>query len=104
MSVEPIVGKPVRFPPGKVEVRLNDAQRMAYKRLYDRYRTNLDGLPVLRDRDLDGRPVKMTQAELDALNAALASLGAPPSNRTGSAFGAQEATKARLFKRIQYLS
>jgi hypothetical protein len=104
MTFEPIVGTPVRFPPGRVEVRLNAGHRSAYRRLYALYRTIIDGLPVLReDRDFDGRPVRMSAAQLEALNAAFASLAASSSDG-GGAFDAQESGRTRLFKRLQYLS
>jgi hypothetical protein len=104
MTFEPIVGTPVRFPPGRVEVRLNAGHRSAYRRLYAGYRTIIDGLPVLReDRDFDGRAVRMTQPQLEALNAALASVSAPEDDGSG-AFDAQESGRTRLFKRLQYLS
>jgi hypothetical protein len=104
MAIEPVTGEPVRIPPGRVAVRLNDEHRRAYRQLYARYRTILDGLPVLReDRDFDGRPVKMTRAQLEALNSAFASLGEPEGGH-GSVFEGQEAGRTGLFKRLQYLS
>lgn len=75
---------------------------MAYRRLYGRYKTVTAGLPVLRERDFDGRRVLLTPAQLEALNRALAESGPPTS---GSApFGRQEAAKTGLAKRTQYLS
>ena len=103
MEYEPVTGKPVRFPPGRVEVRLKPAHRSAYRALYGAYRTILDGLPVLRDRDFDGRPVRMTQGQLDALNEAFRAL-AESARRGDGAFAAQEAGRTRLFKRLQFLS
>ncbi len=103
MDFEPIVGKPVRIPPGRVEVRLNEAHHRAYRTLSAQYRTIIDGLPVLRDRDFDGRAVKMTPAQLLALNDALAELAAG-ARRGSTVFGAQEAGRTRLFKRLQFLS
>lgn len=104
MPFEPIVGTPARIPPGRVEVRLTAEHRRAYRTLYARYRTILDGLPVLReDRDFDGRAVRMTPAHLDALNEAFATLE-PGERRSGTVFGAQEKGRTRLFKRLQYLS
>jgi hypothetical protein len=103
MEFEPIVGKPVRFPPGRVEVRLNAGHHRAYRTLYARYATNTDGLPVLRDRDFDGRSVKMAPAQLEALNAAFRAL-TEDAARGASAFGAQEAGRTGLFKRLQFLS
>jgi hypothetical protein len=103
MAFEPVVGTPVRIPPGRVQVRLNDAHRRAYRTLYARYRTVIDGLPALRDRDFDGRPVRITPSQLEALNNALADLAGVDQPRTG-VFDAQEAGRTRLFKRLQHLS
>jgi hypothetical protein len=104
MPYEPITGKPVRFPPGRVEVRLDAGHRSLYRRIYAAYRTILDGLPVLReDRDFDGRAVRMTPAQLEALNRAFAAASAEPSDSDG-VFGAQEAGRTGLFKRLQFLS
>lgn len=104
MDIEPVSGKRLRFPPGHVEIRLNEDHERAYRALYARYRTVIDGLPVLRERDFDGRPVKVTRAQLDALNRAFASLGEVAKPRTATAFAQQEQTKNRLFKKLQYLS
>lgn len=103
MELEPIVGKPARFPPGRVEIRLDERHLLAYRRLYARYQSYLAGLPVLRQRDFDGRAVKVTTQELGALNAAFAALR-PPARDSNSAFAAQEAAKTALFKRLQFLS
>ena len=99
-----IVGTPVRFPPGRVAVRLGPEQHAGYRRLYSHYRTVLTGLPVLRDRDFDGRKVLLKRDELDALNAALrtAEEGARPAG--DETFGSQERSRSKLFKRLQYLS
>jgi len=104
MEFNPIEGHPVRFPPGLVAIKLNKSQLMDYRRLYSRSSTDLAGLPKLRQRDFDGRTVHITQAELDALNGALASLHAPLHRGTGSVFEAQERSRTRLFKRLQHLS
>lgn len=103
-SIEPIVGRPVRFPPGRVAVRLDERYRLPYRRLYQHYRTVIDGLPVLKDSAFDGREVKLTPAQLDALNRAFASLSEPRPLRAGTVFEAQEEGRTRLFKRLQYLS
>ena len=84
MALEPIAGTPARVPPGRVVVQLNDEHRRAYRMLYARYRTILDGLPVLRDRDFDGRRVKMNAAQLDALNAAFAGIAAAERRSDGA--------------------
>jgi hypothetical protein len=105
MKSSPIIeGKPVRFPPGKVAITLDQDRLMDYRRLYARSATDLAGLPKLRDRDFDGRTVKISPSELDALNRAFARLHAPASRQTGTVFEAQERNKTRLFKRLQHLS
>ena len=71
---------------------------------YARASTDLFGLPALRERDFDGREVKLSRDELDRLNDALARYGAPPEPETGSVFETQERYKTALFKRLQYLS
>src|SRR5438552_13216567 len=102
MDIEPIEGKPVRFPPGRLEIRLDERHRLAYRRLYQHYRSFLSEMPVLRERDFDGRPIRVTPAQLEALNAAFASLSV---HEPGSgAFGAQEAATTSLFKKTQFLS
>jgi hypothetical protein len=103
-ELPPVEGTPVPFPPGRVAVRLDERYRFPYRQLYDRFRTVIDGLPVLRERDFDGRRVIMTRAGLDALNRGLASLNAQPRPATGTPFERQERAKERLFKRAQYLS
>lgn len=103
MPFEPIVGTPLRFPPGRVAVRLDEGHRLAYRRLYQHYQSVLAGLPVLRDRDFDGRVVRMTARELAALNQALAALDVP-AQASQDAFEAQERVRTRLFKRLQFLS
>jgi hypothetical protein len=104
VSFEPIQGEPVRFPPGKVAIKLGPERLSDYRRLYAQSGTDLAGLPKLRARDFDGRMVRVTPGELVALNDALARLHAPPARQTGSVFEAQEQRKTRLFKRLQYLS
>ncbi|MBI5285727.1 MAG: hypothetical protein HY874_11595 [Chloroflexi bacterium] len=104
MAIEPVSGQPARFPPGRVVIRLGEEHRRAYRTLYGHYRTVIDGLPVLRERDFDGRAVRVTAAQLAALNRAFAALPEPGEARGTSAFSAQEQAKNRLFKRLQYLS
>ena len=104
MKIEPVQGTPARFPPGRVAIRLGAQHQLAYRRLYNEYRTILDGLPVLRDRDFDGRAVKVTPGQAEALNRAFASLAEVPPARAGAVFEAQADARSRLFKRIQYLS
>lgn len=103
MALEPLTGTPVRFPPGRVAVRLEQRYLLPYRRLYRRYQTQLGDLPVLRDRDFEGHTVKMTPAQLEGLNRALATIvmlngdGASP-------FDMQEQGRTQLFKRTQFLS
>jgi hypothetical protein len=76
-----------------------------YRRLYRGYQSYLGGLPMLAERDFDGkRSVKLTPKQLEALNEALARLAGPTSPTPQSAFEAQEEAKSKLFKRLQYLS
>jgi hypothetical protein len=103
MSLEPLAGTPVRFPPGRVAVRLDERYHIPYRRLYRRYQTQIAELPVLRDRDFDGRAVKMTVEQLDALNRALAGIGAL-NGHAASPFDLQEQGRTQLFKRNQFLS
>lgn len=102
--IEPIEGTRVRFPPGRVAIRLDERHRRAYRALYDRYGTLLLDMPVLRERDFDARAVKITPRQLDALNKAFASLQEAGEPAPGDAFEAQERAKTRLFKRLQHLS
>ena len=104
MAYEPISGKPVRWPPGRVQIRLGEEHRSAYRALYARYQSILAGLPVLRDTNFDGRPVKVKPAQLEALNRTLASLAEPSKGPIGTVYASQEAARSRLFKRLQYLS
>jgi len=104
MDIAPITGVPTRFPPGRVRIRLDEEHRKAYQVLYAHYGTVIDGLPVLRERDFDGRPVTLGVEQLEALNRALANLSGPAQPPGTSAFGAQEQAKTRLFKKLQFLS
>lgn len=104
MQIEPLVGEPVRFPLGRIAIRLGERHRNAYRRLYARYGTVVHGLPVLRDADFDGRPVNVSPRQLKALNEAFARLSAERERETGSVFEGQEANRTGLFKRLQYLS
>jgi hypothetical protein len=104
MEFQSIQGQPVRFPPGKVAIKLKPELWLPYKRLYARAGTSLSRLPRLRERDFDGRTVKITPTELASLNRGLARLQAPRKRETGTVFEAQEQGKTRLFKRPQYLS
>jgi hypothetical protein len=104
MSLEPITGTAVRFPPGRIAVRLGPQYLLPYQRLYKHYQTQVTALPILRTQDFDGRVVKLTPAQLDALNAAFATYGEPTNGSGGDVFAAQERGRTRLFKRTQFLS
>ena len=105
MELEPLVGVPVRFPPGHVAVRLDEGHRHAYRQIYATYRSNFGDLPVLRDRDFSGSPVKLSRRALSALNRAFSSFASEgQGSRTGSAFEAQERDRSDLFRRTQFLS
>ncbi|MBF6598988.1 MAG: hypothetical protein IVW36_00580 [Dehalococcoidia bacterium] len=104
MRLEPITGTPVRLPPGRVAVRLGARYRLPYQRLYQRYQTQLTNLPVLRASDFDGRTVKLTPAQLEALNDAFAAYPEPSDGAAGGVFDAQERGRTELFKRTQFLS
>ena len=104
MDYEPISGKAVRFPLGRVRIRLDQTHRRSYRALYARYQSILAGLPVLRDRDFDGRAVSVTVDQLEALNRAFEHAAAGDAGPPETAFASQEAGRSRLFKRLQYLS
>lgn len=104
MEYTPIEGKPVRFPPGRLQIRLTQERRIGYRRLYATYQSILGGLPVLRDRDFDGRNVLVTAMELEALNGAFAKLAGQGVGQPATVFESQEEARRSLFKRLQYLS
>lgn len=104
MNIEPITGRPLRFPPGRVAIHLGEQHKRAYRALYAHYRTNIDALPVLRERDFDGRTLKLTPAQVEALNRGFASLSDGGKAAAGGVFDAQAQARSRLFKKLQYLS
>lgn len=104
MEIPPLEAKSRGLRPGRVAIRLGEEHRKAYEVLYSQYRTIFDSLPVLRERDFDGRAVSLTKTQLDALNGAFASLAKPDESATDSPFEVQDRAKRRLFKRLQYLS
>lgn len=106
MDFEPLHGKRVLLgPPGIVGVKLPPELWQPYKRLHGKYQAYLAGLPMLAVRDFDGkRTVRMTPAQLEALNEALAKVLAEPAGAPETVFEAQEDARTRLFKRLQYLS
>ena len=103
MEVEPITGKRVLFPPGRVAIRLDEGHRRAYRRLYGLL-FPLAGVPALNDHDFDGRALKLTRRELAALNLAFASLEHHASPGVRSAFGDQEQALTKHFKEMEFLS
>ena len=103
VAVEPIVGKPALFPPGHVTIQLGPQHRRAYLRLWG-LSFPLSGVPALKDRDFDGRRIKLTQPQLAALNRAFASLRARSRPETGSAFEAQEQSSRSTSREMQFLS
>ncbi len=104
MDIAPVIGTPIRFPPGRVAIRLGSEHKLAYKRLYGQYQTVVGGIPVLRDGDFDGRAVKLTPLELRALNRGFESLNEHTGPAAQGVFSAQERTRNRLFKKLQHLS
>ena len=104
MEVPPVEPKSNGLRLGRVTVHLGPEHRKAYEVLYSQYRTIFDSLPVLQERDFDGRAVSMTKAQLEGLNRAFASLAKPAEPDGMSPFEIQERAKRRLFKRLQYLS
>jgi hypothetical protein len=104
MDIPPVEAKSSGLRPGRVIVRLTAEHRRAYEIVYAQYRSIFDSLPVLRERDFDGRPVRMTRTEFDSLSRAFASLSAPETTASESPFAHQERAKQQLFKRLQYLS
>ena len=104
MEIPPIEAKSAAVRRGRVTIRLGEEHRRAYEVLYGQYRTIFGALPVLRERDFDGRRLTVTAKQLDALKQAFASLATPEESASRSPFESQERTKNRLFKRLQFLS
>lgn len=104
MEIPPIEAKSGGLRPGRVRVRLGPEHRKAYEVLYSHYGTIFDSLPVLGERDFEGRAVSMTKAQLAALIQGFAGLSEAEEASPESPFEAQERVKRRLFKRLQFLS
>ena len=105
MEFEPIKGKRALVPPGMLAVKLDPALWQPYRRLHQAYQSYLSGLPMLAERDFDGkRAVKMTPRQLEALNAAFANLAGDDESQGRTVFEAQGQARSKLFKRLQYLS
>ena len=93
------------MPPGTLAVKLVPALWQPYRRLHQGYQSYLAGLPMLAERDFDGkRTVKLTPRQLDALNTAFAKLSEDHESEARTVFEAQGQDRSRLFKRLQYLS
>jgi len=103
IEVEPISGKQVFFPPGRVAIRLDEGHRRAYNRLYGLF-FPLAGVPALKDDDFDGHALKFTRRQLAALNRAFASLGQKAEPGVHGAFGEQEHALTERSKEMQFLS
>jgi hypothetical protein len=103
LAVEPIVGKPERFRPGHVAIRLYERDRRAYRRLYGLVFPLAD-VPALKDGDFDGRVLTLTRPELQALNHALASLDRQGVPKMRGASEDQEQALTGHSKKMQFLS
>ena len=103
IGLDPIVGEGVRFPPGHVTIKLNADHRRAYRRLYGNYFPLAD-VPALKDRDFDGRSVKMSRRQLAALNRRFRALSEGADAGPPGAFRAQEQSLEKHFSEMQFLS
>ena len=103
VEVEPITGKRVFLPPGRVAIRLDERYRRAYHRLFGLY-FPLAGVPELRDDDFDGHALKFTRRQLAALNHAFASLDRREEPGLRRAFGGQEHSLTERSREMQFLS
>lgn len=105
MDFTPLRGRRVPLPPGHVAVKLPAELWQSYKRLHARYQAYLSGIPMLAERDFDGkRAVKMTAKQLEALNSAFTKMMGDQATAPESVFETQEQARTGLFKRLQYLS
>ena len=103
MTMEPIVGRRVLFPPGQVRITLTPEHLRAYLRLYG-LSFPLSDVPALKDHDFDGRSITMTRPQLAALNGKFRELSVPSGQESPGAFGQQERQLAQTSKRMQFLS
>ena len=103
IALDPIVGQNVRFPPGHVAIRLNADHRRAYLRLYGNYFPLAD-VPALKDRDFDGRSVRMSRSQLAALNRRFRALVDEADAGPPGGFRDQEQSLEKHFKQMQSLS
>ena len=102
-DIEPIKGKRVLFSPRHVAIRLDEAHRRAYRRLFGLLFPLAD-VPALKDHDFDGRSIKVTRPQLAALNRAFGSLNHAARPGMHDAFDGQERALTNTSKRIQFLS
>ena len=103
IEVSPITGMPARFRRGHVSVRLDDAHRHAYRRLYGLAFPLVD-VPALEHRDFDGRSITLSRTQLGALNRAFATLNHDAMTHARDAAGDQELLLTQHFKEMQFLS
>lgn len=103
MTVEPIIGRGVLFPPGHVSITLNADHRRAYLLLYGSA-FPLGDVPALKDHDFDGRSIKMSRPQLAALNRRFRALQEEADPGPPGAFRDQERFLSKHFKEMQSLS
>jgi hypothetical protein len=103
MTVDPIIGHSVRFPPGQVRITLNADHRRAYLRLFGAY-FPLTDVPALKDDDFDGRSIRMSKPELAALNRRFLTLADVAEPGPPGVFRDQEQSLEKNAKAMQFLS
>jgi hypothetical protein len=102
-TVSPIIGRPVWFPRGYVSITLNAEHRREYRRLYGMY-FPLPDVPALKDRDFEGRSIKVRKSQLAALNRRLLTLIDDANTDPPSAFRDQEESLTKNAHEILFLS
>jgi hypothetical protein len=103
MTVEPIVGRGVLFPPGHVRIALSAQHRRAYLLLYG-LSFPLADVPALKDRDFDGRSITMSRPQLAALNRNFADLAGELDLGPPGASRDQQRLLTKRFRELQFLS
>jgi hypothetical protein len=103
VSVEPIIGERVLFPPGRVRVTLDAGHRRAYLLLYGQT-FPLSDVPPLKDHDFDGRPITMRTGELAALNRRFRALALDGDPGPPGTFRDQEQSLTETSGQMQFLS
>jgi len=103
LTVGTIIGEKVLLPPGHVRVTLNREHRRAYLHLYGQS-FPLTDVPALSDHDFDGRSIKMSRPQLEALNRRFRALADAADPAPRDAFRDQERSVTRNFKAMQFLS